>query len=127
MEEKNEQHGDGDEFSRRFGEKESRHLIETAYIGEEIRARATSIISKALGDLPPMCPSCGDLCDEHCIRLRDAFFARALHLSQRMARGLELYRQEREFGVVQPIETINAIYKTWAELSILHELVEPQS
>lgn len=117
----------GDDFSRRFGEKESRHMIETAFIGDEMTTRATSIITKALGDLPAMCPTCGDLCAEHCIKLRDAFFIRALFLGRRLCSGLDLYLREREFGVGLPIDTINAIYRTWAEIAILHELVEPQS
>src|SRR5437764_397219 len=118
--------GNEDEAPRHFGEKESRRLIETAYIGEEVRTRTTSVIARALGDLSGACPTCGGLCEEHCIKLRDAFFNRALILASRMVVGLDLYMRERKFGIMEPVETINNIYRIWAELAILHEFVEPQ-
>lgn len=114
------------DYSHQFRESETRRMIERAYLSEEVKAKATHTIVKALGDLPLVCEQCGGLCDEHCIKLRDAFFRRARALSDKLYIGFDIYLQERDFGVVEPIETINTIYRLWSELSCLHDLVEPQ-
>ncbi|HYT41407.1 MAG TPA: hypothetical protein VEP90_03620 [Methylomirabilota bacterium] len=114
------------DYSHRFGESETRRMIERAYLSEEVKAQATHIVLKALGDLPIVCDQCGGLCDDHCVKLRDAFFKRARNLADKLYIGLDIYLQEREFGVIEPVETINTIYRLWSELSCLHELVEPQ-
>jgi hypothetical protein len=118
---------DGSEFPHRFSEGQSQRMIESAYISEEVRAQASYITVKALGDLSPVCETCGDICDEHAIKLRDAFFKRAAFLADRLWKGLDLYLQQREFGVSEPVDIINSIYRLWSELSCLHDLVEPNA
>jgi hypothetical protein len=126
MPDKHENHDDDADLPRRYSESDSQRLIESHYISDEIRAKASYITVKALGDLSPVCEMCGEICDEHSIKLRDAFMSRAFFLSGKLNRGLGIYLQEREFGVSIPAETINAIYRIWAEMVLLHELIEPQ-
>jgi hypothetical protein len=121
MEDRNDEN---EEFSPRFLSPE--RLIERAFASEELRARATRVAVRAMGDVPPVCPNCGDLCPEHVIRLRDSFLGRAKLLTFRLLQGLELYQQARLFGIPEPVETVNTIYQIWSELALLHDLVEPQ-
>jgi hypothetical protein len=119
-----DRHDENEEFSPRFLSPE--RLIERAFASEELRERAARVAIKAMGDVPPVCPQCGDLCPEHVVRLRDSFLGRAKLLTMRLLQGLDLYQQSRLFGVHEPVETINAIYQIWSELALLHDLVEPQ-
>jgi hypothetical protein len=94
-------------------------------MGEDAEEVA-EILQAALGELPRLCPYCQGLCPDHTVKLRDAFMARARDLSKRLQRLTKLYAAERECGIVQPTQLIQAIYDTWQELFVLYPLAEPQ-
>lgn len=119
--------GEGEGFSHKFGERDTQRMIENAYILDEMKSQITHVMIRALGDLPMACETCGELCDEHCVKLRDAFFKRASVLCTRVMTGLDLYMRERNFGISEPVEVINGIYRAWTELACLIELVEPDN
>lgn len=126
MPDKKDNQDEGSDFPKRFGDMETQRMIERAFLSEEVKARVTHVALKALGDMSPVCENCGELCDEHCVKLRDAFFRRAKFLVDKLGRSLDVYAQTRELGVAEPVDLVNMIYRIWDELSCLHDLVEPQ-
>src|SRR4051812_18977448 len=98
------------EFPPRFSDGDTQRMIDGAYFTDEMKTKMTHVALKALGDLSPICETCGELCGEHCIKLRDAFFARASLLSAQLLQRLAVYRQTRQIGIPESPEIINSIY-----------------
>ncbi len=91
---------------------------------ENLGHQGRIVLEKALGDLPLHCPDCRAVCDGHMVAIRDRVMARVSHLSIRLYKATEIYRQTREFGVVEPSDLLMELYRVWSELSILHTVAE---
>lgn len=104
-----------------------RRMIEAAFgDDDEKRQQIALVFYRALGDLPLFCTEHEDMCDHHVVDLRDAILARVGSLAYRIALGTKLYRDTREFGVQEPVEVVEKIYKDWQELALLFSCREPQ-
>lgn len=104
-----------------------RRMIEEAFAeDEEKRQKILSVFYRALGDLSLFCMEHEDLCDHHVVDLRDAIINRVGSLAYRIASGVKLYREAREFGIQEPVDIVELIYQTWQELSLLYGCKEPQ-
>jgi hypothetical protein len=125
-----EKPGDGhDEDAPNFKPtpEDGRRMIEAAFEeDEEKRQQVTAAFYRALGDLTLFCMEHEDMCDHHVVDLRDAILTRVGMLAYRVAAGVKLYRESREFGIQEPVEVVEKIYKDWQELMLLYGCREPQ-
>ena len=104
-----------------------RRMIEEAFAEDEgQRERIMQVFYRALGDLSLFCMEHEDMCDHHVVDLRDSVLSRAGALAYRIAAGVKLYRDVREYGLQEPVDIIDKIYDDWEELALLFNCREPQ-
>lgn len=110
------------------GSRDSRRLRRQAAtsLHQATRNDLYQILMRTLRETPAACPTCGGLCQDHVVKLRDCFLARLGELSRQIADGVDLYRRSRNFGVSEPHEVITRIYDLAGEHSLVYNLAEPQ-